>query len=331
MIQLQPQSVLDLLLDSLRPNAASEGSACELEEPKLTRESLELVRPPVSVERLTSAQRRVADFLLSEPEDAAFLPAAAIAKRCGVSESSVVRFAAACGMSGFPQLQRTMQRLLRDRLSLTERVGSVVAVRNRGESILQRVIGADQRSLEQTLKVLDPDEFSAAVSRIIQARKIHVLGLRTSAALATMLAITLRYIGRDAAVVELGIGDYWERLSFVQQDDVLLVLSFRAYTRWTQEISRHVHALGVPIVLITDSLLAPAASLASAKLVVHRAKGAIVESSTAAMSVINALAVAVAQEDEERSIRSLRSMEELWEKKGLHERRTGVTGREDAA
>lgn len=320
--QLEPRSstpatALDLILERLTPGAPPQASVDAILE--IAGEKVQLARRPVSAESLTRSQRRVADFLVANPEDCAFLPAAAIGSRCGVSESTVVRFAFICGLSGYPQMQRIIQLLLRDRLSISERVEQVVSGPESERHILQRVVGADIKSLEQTLEAISFEEFDKAISLLDGAERIHVLGLRTSAALASMLATTLRYIGRDATTVDLGIGDFWERLAYLKAGDVFVAISFRSYTTWTQDIIRHVHQMGIPVILITDSVYAPPTAFAAARLVVHRGKGTIVESSTAPMSLVNALAVGVAVADEERSLASLRTLEELWQDKGLHQ------------
>jgi DNA-binding MurR/RpiR family transcriptional regulator len=54
---------------------------------------------------LTASQKRMASYLLAGHDEAAFLPAAALARRIDVSEATVVRFARAIGYSGFPEPQ----------------------------------------------------------------------------------------------------------------------------------------------------------------------------------------------------------------------------------
>lgn len=281
---------------------------------------LTLPETAVAIDDLTATQRKVAEFFLHHTEDCAFLPAVAIAQRSGVSESSVLRFAIPCGFSGFPELQGFVQSLIRDQLSLSGRLERVVASGGRSGNVLRHVIETDMRNLEETLRTVSASEFDRAVQILAGASRVHVLGLRTSASLASLLAVTLRYIGRDAALVDLGVGDFWERLAFMRPDDVMVAISFRSYTSWTQEIIQYVAERGIPIVLITDSLLAPPTRFATASLVVHRSPGTIVESSTAPMSVINALAVGLARTDEAKSMESLRENERLWRTKGVHNR-----------
>lgn len=273
---------------------------------------------PLKALKLSPAQRRVAEFFLSRMEDCAFLPAAAIARQCSVSESTVVRFATSCGFSGFPILQQFIQTLVRDRLSITGRLETVVKSTGDAKDILESVLKADILNLEDTLRNIDRKQFDAAVTGIANAQNVQVLGLRTSASLASLFAVTLRYIGKSATELTLGIGDYLERLSFASVDDVLVAITFRSYTQATQQLLGIAHEKGIPIILITDSPIAPGTDLASVILVVQRGTSSIIESSTAPMSLINALAVGVAKADEARAISHLRANEELWKQAGLH-------------
>ena len=269
--------------------------------------------------KLSQTQRKVADFYLSNFEECAFLSASKIAERSGVSESSVVRFATTCGFSGFPAFQRMIQHLVRERLSISKRLLKAVSDSEDTSAVLANVIETDIANLHQTLELISPDQFENAVSLMSAAKRIYVVGLRTSAALATILAMALRFIGRESIELTLGIGDYWEKLNFIGPDDILVAITFRSYTKATQEIIHHVYEKNIPIIMITDSAFAPGTDIANTNLIVQRDSNSIVESSTTPVSLINALAVGVAKADEKQAVENLRANETLWQQKGIHE------------
>src|ERR1700753_2404957 len=64
--------------------------------------------------RLSPAQRRIAQYLLDHMPDAAFLSSVVLARRAGVSQPSVTRFAAALGFSGYPAFRDALREIALD-------------------------------------------------------------------------------------------------------------------------------------------------------------------------------------------------------------------------
>ena len=56
--------------------------------------------------KLSKSHRRIAECIVTHYDKAAFMTASRLGEYVGVSESTVVRFAAALGYDGYPQLQR---------------------------------------------------------------------------------------------------------------------------------------------------------------------------------------------------------------------------------
>ena len=71
-----------------------------------------------SGKRLSKSHRRIAECIVTHYDKAAFMTASKLGEYVGVSESTVVRFAAALGYDGFPQLQKALQELIRDKTVL---------------------------------------------------------------------------------------------------------------------------------------------------------------------------------------------------------------------
>ncbi|MBE5787317.1 MAG: MurR/RpiR family transcriptional regulator, partial [Clostridiales bacterium] len=72
-----------------------------------------IVQLNLSGKKLSKSHRLIADYIVAHYEKAVFLTAAALGECVGVSESTVVRFAMALGYEGYPQLQHSLQELVR--------------------------------------------------------------------------------------------------------------------------------------------------------------------------------------------------------------------------
>ena len=83
----------------------------------------------------SKGQRLIADYITKNYDKAAFMTAYKLGQTVGVSESTVVRFAAELGFDGYPQLQKAMQELTRSRLTSIQRIEATEA-RMSGDEVL---------------------------------------------------------------------------------------------------------------------------------------------------------------------------------------------------
>ena len=75
----------------------------------------------LSGKRLSKGHRRIAEYIVEHYDKAVFMTASSLGEAVGVSESTVVRFAVALGYEGYPQLQTSLQELVRHRLTAVQR------------------------------------------------------------------------------------------------------------------------------------------------------------------------------------------------------------------
>ena len=87
-----------------------------MEEQLESRKSNLLMHITERMPSLSKGQKRIAHFILEHYDQAAFMTAFRLGQTVGVSESTVVRFAAELGFDGYPQLQKVMQELVRSKL-----------------------------------------------------------------------------------------------------------------------------------------------------------------------------------------------------------------------
>lgn len=268
--------------------------------------------------RMSRNQRVIADYILHHPEDCAFLTARELGRRVGVSESTVVRFAAAVGFPGYPEMQRALQETLKQRLSTVERMqAGREAVRQLSDT-LQAVWRNDVTNINRTFQNLSKEDFDRAVTMLAEARRTYVIGLRTSACVALLLTTALHYLGKDAVRVDLGIGDFWEKLDMAGPEDVVVGITFPRYARGTAEAFRLAARRGARTILITDSVVSPLVDEARIVLTARSESPSFADSLVAPLSLINALITAVALAQPERVRAALRELEDIWDQQGAY-------------
>ena len=261
--------------------------------------------------KLSKSHRRIAAFIAQHYDKAVYMTAARLGEAVGVSESTVVRFAVAMGYEGYPQLQQSLQELVRHRLTATQRFEMTSEI---GEgSVLSTVLRADMQNIRSTIEGIDEAAFNEAVRVISGARRIYILGLRSAAPLAEFTGYYLHYILDDVRVVAAGSTDVFESISRVERDDVLLAISFPRYSSRTIEAMRFARVRGAQVIGITDGPMSPLHEWADICLSVRTDMASFVDSMAAPMSVINALIVALGIKNREIVAERFKQLEEVWD------------------
>jgi len=261
---------------------------------------------------LSPGQRRVADHLIAHPQDAAFQSAAEVAAAARVSESLVVRFAAALGYRGYPGLVQELQGRVRARASLPERLQrrpTELDAATPAQGVWAAVVAQDQANLAATLADASSSPLEEVVDALLASRTIHVVGLRGSAHLAGLLGLLLDKAGADVRVRTSGDVTLFDQLRSLDDRDALVAFSFARYTRRTIEALRLARGRGATTVAITDALTAPAVAEADLSLHVQVASASFQHSYAAVVSLLNALVVAWTLRAPERTLRSLEALE----------------------
>lgn len=263
-----------------------------------------------SGKKLSKSHRRIAECIVTHYDKAAFMTASRLGEYVGVSESTVVRFAAALGYEGYPQLQKALQELIRHRLTASQRFEMTTDMDH--TQVLSKVMKADIQNIRATLDELDLNTFEEVVERFLEAKQIYILGLRSSAPIAQFFGHYLGFIFPNVQVVTSGISDVFEQLSRIGEDDLLVGISFPRYTSRTIEAMELARKKGASLVAITDGPLSPLHAAADLCLMAKSDMASFVDSMAAPLSLINALIVALGQRRRQQVAEYFEQVEQIW-------------------
>ena len=263
-----------------------------------------------SGKRLSKSHRRIAECIVTHYDKAAFMTASKLGEYVGVSESTVVRFAAALGYDGFPQLQKALQELIRHRLTATQRLEMTGDMGH--AQVLNKVLKTDIQNIRTTLDELDLATFDAVIESILQARNLYVLGLRASAPLAEFFGHYLNFIFPNVHTVTSGVSDVFEQIARISDEDVLIGISFPRYTSHTVKAMKFARSRGATLIAITDGPLSPLHAEANLCLMAKSDMASFVDSLAAPISLINALIVALSQRRRTHVTDYFDKMENIW-------------------
>ena len=264
-----------------------------------------------SGKRLSKGHRKIAQYIVEHYDKAVFMTASKLGESVGVSESTVVRFASAMGYEGYPQLQRSLQELVSHRLTANQRFEMSTEIDPR--EALSVVLKSDVQNLRATMEQMDEAVFEDVVARLLNARAIYVMGLRSAAPLAQFMGYYLNYIFDNVHLVSSGATDVFEEISKLKENDVLVGISFPRYSSRTLEAMRFAKRCGAQVVAITDGPMSPLADMADATLTARTDMASFVDSLAAPLSLINALLVALGLHRKDALKDHFRQLESIWE------------------
>mgnify|MGYP000296655675 FL=1 len=262
----------------------------------------------------SKGQRRIAQYVVEHYDEAAFMTAQRLGEVVGVSESTVVRFAAELGLDGYPELQKAVQEMLRSRLNTLQRI-EVSRMRMTESEVPDRVMAYDIVNVRQTLEELPREVFEAAAEALAGAETVYIFGAGSCRALAGFLAHYLRLLLKNVHLISAsGEAEIFEELLRIGEKDALIGVSFPRYSTRAVKTLHFARDRGAQVIAVTDSQLSPVAEYATHLLLAHSDLATIVDSLVAPLSILNALIVAISLKTVDQNRPMLAELEEIWKK-----------------
>ena len=251
-------------------------------------------------EDMSKSYKKIALYLTQNPNDVAVLSVNAIAERCGLHASGIVRYAQSLGFKGFSELQAVFQR----RLS-TAAPGFDARVRaletelgNKADSsdlgFLRDLVVRDIASLKDLLDGTSPESIEAAANLMQAADTIYLAGQLRSAPVVELLRYVLTMLGKRTVLLDTGGGLATHMARVMGPRDMLLAVSFRFYATEVVNIVDDAARRDVPVVAISDSTLSPLAKSARVLFAIPEHEYTFSRSLAAPMCLAQALMVALA-------------------------------------
>ena len=263
--------------------------------------------------KFSKGQKKLADFIRNEYDKAAFMTAAKLGEEVGVSESTVVRFAMALGYEGYPEFQKALVEVVRNRLNSIQRMEVTYGRIGQGE-ILTSVLQSDIEKIKMTLSSIDHMAFEMAVDTLINAKRIYVIGIRSCAPLASFLGFYLNLICENVIVINAnGSSEIFEQLIRINEEDAIIGISFPRYSMRTLKALEFASNRKAKVITLTDSIHSPINLYSSCNLIARSDMASIVDSLVAPLSVVNALVVAMCMKKQKEVVGTLETLEQIWD------------------
>lgn len=282
---------------------------------KMTHNVLHLIR--TGMDDFSKGQKRIANYILSNYDKAAFMTACRLGQIAQVSESTVVRFASQLGYDGYPAMQKALQELIRGKLTSIQRIEASGHQIN-GSDIAGSVMQRDMETIRNTIERMDRTEFDLAVEKLMGAKHIYLLGVRSSSFLAGYLNFYFHLIFENVTLVQSSAaGEIFDQMLRIGPGDVLVGISFPRYSKMAVNAVRFARDRGADVIAVTDSKMSPLYKMASASLLVSSDMISFVDSMAAPVSLLNALIMAVGQQKSSETSENFSELERVWSRYGI--------------
>lgn len=270
--------------------------------------------------KFSKGQKQIARYIIEHYDKAAFMTASRLGQTVGVSESTVVRFATELGYDGYPHLQRALQEMIRNKLTAVQRM-EVTNDRMGNRDVLQSVLTTDIDKIRMTLDEVDREAFQGSVDAILRARRIYILGVRSSSALAAFLGFYFSLLFDNVRLLQgNGGSEVFEQLLHVAPEDVFIGISFPRYSKRTLSAMKYSKDHGAQVIALTDSRLSPLTRYADHVLIAKSDMASFVDSLVAPLSVLNALIVAVGMGKKKEIEQTFERLETIWDEYEVYEK-----------
>ncbi|MCM1282395.1 MAG: MurR/RpiR family transcriptional regulator [Muribaculaceae bacterium] len=272
-----------------------------------------------SYSSMSKGQKLLATYITDNYDKAVFLTAARMGEIVGVSESTVVRFAMFLGYKGYPEFQRALEELVRNKLNSIQRM-EVTYGRISQSKILETVLHSDADKIKTTLEKIDHTAFELAVSTILESKGIYIVGIRSCAALANFLGFYLNLMFDNVRLLTTNSSsELFEQMVRIDKEDVIIGISFPRYSMRTLKALEFANNRSAKVITITDSVHSPMNLYSSCNLIADSDMASIVDSLVAPLSVINALIVALCMKKQSEVATTLTMLEDIWDEYQVYE------------
>lgn len=261
---------------------------------------------------MSKSQKKIAQFILSNRDDVAFMNVSELADAADVSEASIVRFALFMEYKGYPQLQNELQDAARERLSIKDRLTMSYTEYDENDAGIAKIFNEDINRIQKTLSGLNFETLHTVVEKLLDARKIFIICGRSAVALGMFFQYYLDMALGNVELVSSFEGNE-EKMYDICGEDVAIAFTFDRYTRKTVELLEFAEQRGAVTVSVTDTMVSPVIRNSRYYFLTETRLDSYLDSFVAPLSLINAILTYIGKCKNSELEERLSKLENIWQ------------------
>jgi DNA-binding MurR/RpiR family transcriptional regulator len=214
---------------------------------------------------LSNSEEKLASFILDSPSTLRDLSSQKLASKVGVSQSSVVKFAQKLKYKGYPALKLAILDDISNADADHNQLHGSILVDDDYAIMSQKLVQSKITVLKQTQSLNDQKSIDAAVTLILNSKRIMLTGIGGSALVAKDFCFKLQKLG----ITALSEVDGHAQLAFattLNQDDLVFALSESGATREVINVVNQARENNTPVISVTKFGATPVSNVANLKL-----------------------------------------------------------------
>ena len=210
---------------------------------------------------MTTADRRIADFITANPEQAQEAGISELAEACGAATATISRFSRKLGYNGFNDMRIAIAKALSAQPGNTEMLSGRINMEDSFDDACQKLHAADRSVITHTLELVREEDYLAAVDLLVKAGRVICMGQGGSSIMAQEAAHLFSTVCGKFFSVQDG---HMQAITAanLEKDDVILCFSYSGSVRDVLENLPVARKRGAKVILITRYPKSPAAEYA---------------------------------------------------------------------
>ncbi|MGA3602895.1 MurR/RpiR family transcriptional regulator [Lysinibacillus agricola] len=242
-------------------------------------------------QELSKSQQKVASFILKNLQTVGVHSAAYVGEKSGVSETTVIRFCYALGLSGYAELQREVTMHLFNE-------GNTSSLQNYLQSkqalfetprFYEKTMEKDATRILNVAKNISEEDFNRASMLLHTKKKIYIAGNGSSHLAAQWLYFTLNMLRPNVVLLDFETSEIIRALQEIDQDSVVIILSFHRYAKELIQFAAEIQEKNCEIIGITDCEISPITQYATITFVNEQQEMSTIDAMPALISFLNTL------------------------------------------
>lgn len=270
-----------------------------------------------NISKLTETQKKVADYIIKNPLDVAFLTVDQLAGLVGTSTTTIMRLTFSVGYSGYTEFQKGLQEILRNRAAPQTRLEA--NIKEMGENNLWgRYVESQIDNIQDTINMVSPELLDQVMDKLVSADRIICTSVRSGLPVAQYLTHGLNRLLGNTQLILSDVSDWVDTLVNMSSKDVVIAVSFPRYARRIIDLTETAKKNGVQVISITDSYSSPLMKYSDIVLPCNSSSIAFHNSAVSSMFVADYLISAIAINYPERTKERLDKVNETLTNMNYH-------------
>lgn len=209
-----------------------------------------------NIKKLTKSERKVANYIIKEPTEVMFDSINELSKSVGTSTTTIMRLSTKMGYSGYTELQRNVQEVIKDGKAPQARLTSNLKNIEK-ENLCTETINHYATQLNQFSNQIDESTLNNAVKLIENAKKICCTCVRSGLPAGQYFSQNVNRIKGNCNLIIADVSDWVDEVVSMGPDDVLVAISYQRYAKRINDFVKIAKEQNIKIIIITDTYSSP--------------------------------------------------------------------------